>query len=145
MEEYKYIIIPLVSIVIAQIIKTIIETTSTKHFSFERLLNGAGGMPSTHTTAVISLTTLIYIDYGLSSELFAICLIFSLIVMYDAMGIRYETGKQAEIINILAKKANLKESFVLLKEKIGHKPIEVLGGIITGIFIAVVLQNIIIF
>ena len=144
MEEYKYIIIPLVSIVIAQIIKTIIETISTKHFSFERLLNGAGGMPSTHTTAVISLTTLIYIDYGLSSELFAICLIFSLIVMYDAMGIRYETGKQAEIINILAKKANLKESFVLLKEKIGHKPIEVLGGIITGIFIAVVLQNIII-
>lgn len=144
MEEYKYILIPLLSIVVAQIIKTIIETISTKRFSLERLLNGAGGMPSTHTTAVISLTTLMYIDYGLNSELFAICLIFSLIVMYDAMGIRYETGKQAEIINLLAKKAKLKESFVLLKEKIGHKPIEVLGGIITGIVLAVIFNNILI-
>lgn len=144
MEEYKYILIPLLSIVVAQIIKTIIETISTKRFSLERLFNGAGGMPSTHTTAVISLTTLMYIDYGVNSELFAICLVFSLIVMYDAMGIRYETGKQAEIINLLAKKAKLKESFVLLKEKIGHKPIEVLGGIITGIVLAVILNNILI-
>lgn len=144
MEEYKYILIPLLSIVVAQIIKTIIETISTKRFSLERLFNGAGGMPSTHTTAVISLTTLMYIDYGLNSELFAICLVFSLIVMYDAMGIRYETGKQAEIINILAKKAKLKESFVLLKEKIGHKPIEVLGGIITGIVLTVIFNNILI-
>ena len=140
MEEYKYFLIPLISIVIAQIIKTIIETINTKHFSLERLLNGAGGMPSTHTTAVISLTTLIYIDYGLSSELFAICLIFSLIVMYDAMGIRYETGKQAEAINILAKKVKIKESFQMLKEKIGHKPIEVVGGMLTGIATAIILN-----
>ena len=143
MEEYKYVLIPIISIIAAQILKTLIETISTKHFSLERLFNGAGGMPSTHTTAVISLTTLMYIDYGITSELFAICLIFSLIVMYDAMGIRYETGKQAEIINVLAKKANLKESFVLLKEKIGHKPIEVLGGIIFGIMLATLLNYII--
>ena len=143
MEEYKYVLIPIISIIAAQILKTLIETISTKHFSLERLFNGAGGMPSTHTTAVISLTTLMYIDYGITSELFAICLIFSLIVMYDAMGIRYETGKQAEIINILAKKANLKESFVLLKEKIGHKPIEVLGGIVFGIMLATLLNYII--
>lgn len=140
MEEYKYVLIPLISIVIAQILKTIIETITTKKFSLERLFNGAGGMPSTHTTAVVSLTTLMYINYGVTSELFAICLIFSLIVMYDAMGIRYETGKQAEIINILAKKVNLKESFVLLKEKIGHKPIEVLGGVFAGIIIATCLS-----
>ena len=143
MEEYKCVLIPIISIIAAQILKTLIETISTKHFSLERLFNGAGGMPSTHTTAVISLTTLMYIDYGITSELFAICLIFSLIVMYDAMGIRYETGKQAEIINILAKKANLKESFVLLKEKIGHKPIEVLGGIVFGIMLATLLNYII--
>ena len=142
MGEYKYILIPLLSIIVAQIIKTIIETISTKRFSLERLFNGAGGMPSTHTTAVISLTTLIYIDYCLTSELFAICLIFSLIVMYDAMGIRYETGKQAEMINLLIKKANLKESFVLLKEKIGHKPIEVLGGTITGIILSIIMNSI---
>ena len=113
MEEYKYILIPIIAILCAQILKTIIETVSTKKFSLERFFNGAGGMPSTHTTAVVSITTLMYIDYGITSELFATCLIFSFIVMYDAMGIRYETGKQAEVINILAKKANLKEGSVL--------------------------------
>ena len=143
MEEYKYILIPIIAILCAQVLKTIIETISTKKFSLERFLNGAGGMPSTHTTAVVSITTLMYIDYGVTSELFAICLIFSLIVMYDAMGIRYETGKQAEIINILAKKVKLKEGFALLKEQIGHKPIEVFGGILTGILLTILLNIVI--
>ena len=140
MEEYKYLLIPLISVIIAQVIKAIIETISTKKFSLERLFSGAGGMPSSHTVIVTSLTTLIYLNYGASSALFAISLIFSLIVMYDAMGIRYETGKQAKVINELAKKANLKDSFVALKEKIGHKPIEVLVGAIAGIILTCILN-----
>ena len=140
MEEYKYLLIPFISVIIAQIIKTIIETISTKKFSLERLFSGAGGMPSAHTVIVISLTTLMYIDYGVSSAQFAISLIFSLIVMYDAMGIRYETGKQAEIINELAEKAHLKNGFETLQEKIGHKPIEVLMGAITGIILTCILN-----
>lgn len=140
MTEYKYILIPIISVAIAQIIKTIIEMIYMKKFSLERLFSGAGGMPSSHTVLVTSLTTLIYIDYGLNSELFAICLIFSLIIMYDAMGIRYETGKQAVVINELVKKANLKNPFETLKEKIGHRPIEVIVGVIAGIILSCVLN-----
>jgi len=141
MEEYKYIIIPVLAIVTAQIIKTIIETIETKKFSIERLFNGSGGMPSTHTSAVVALSTVVAMDFTFKSPLFAICLVFSFIVMYDAMGIRYESGKQAEVINILAKDFKGKHKFEVLKEKIGHKPNEVLGGIITGIVIALLINN----
>lgn len=141
MGEYKYIIIPIVSIVVAQIIKTIIETVETRKFCLERLFNGSGGMPSTHTSAVVALTTVIAIDYTVKSPLFAICLVFSFIVMYDAMGIRYESGKQAEVINILTKDFKGKHKIEVLKEKIGHKPNEVIGGIITGIIVAVLINN----
>ena len=141
MVEYKYIIIPILTIIIAQIIKTIIELIVTGKFSLERLFNGSGGMPSTHTSLVVSITTVIAIDFGLKSPLFAMCLVFGVIVMYDAMGIRYETGKQAEIINKLAKSSKLKHDFKDLKEQIGHKPVEVIGGIITGIVITILINS----
>lgn len=142
MSDYKYIIIPLISVIIAQIIKTIIETIQYKRFDIRRLFNGSGGMPSSHSTLVISLVTTIAINYGIKSIYFAISLILSLVVLYDAMGIRYETGKQAEVLNKITKQIKFKE-FISLKEKIGHKPIEVLGGIITGIIMAIVLNRII--
>lgn len=142
MSDYKYIIIPLISVIIAQIIKTIIETIQYKRFDIRRLFNGSGGMPSSHSTLVISLVTTIAINYGIKSIYFAISLILSLVVLYDAMGIRYETGKQAEVLNKITKQIKFKE-FISLKEKIGHKPIEVLGGIITGIIMAFLLNNII--
>lgn len=142
MSEYKFIIIPILSVIVAQIIKTILETIINKRFDVIRLFNGSGGMPSSHSTLVVSLVTIIGLNYGISSIYFAISLILSLVVLYDAMGIRYETGKQAEIINKISKQIKFKE-FISLKEKIGHKPIEVLGGIITGIVMAIILNNII--
>ncbi len=143
MSDYKYIIIPILTVIISQLIKAIIETIRSGKFSLERLFNGSGGMPSSHSSLVISLLTLIFIDFGIDSIYFAICLIFGLIVLYDAMGIRYETGKQAEVLNEITKKINL-GSIKFLKEKIGHKPIEVLGGIITGIVLALILNSIIV-
>ena len=143
MSDYKYIIIPILTVIITQLIKAIIETIRSGKFSLERLFNGSGGMPSSHSSLVISLLTLIFIDFGIDSIYFAICLIFGLIVLYDAMGIRYETGKQAEVLNEITKKINL-GSIKFLKEKIGHKPIEVLGGIITGIVLALILNSIIV-
>ena len=142
--KYLYIVVPFTTLVICQIIKFFVEAFITKKFNLYRLINGAGGMPSSHSSFVTSITTIIGLNEGFDTVFFAISLIFSLVVMYDAMGVRYETGKQAEIINLLAKKAKLKESFVLLKEKIGHKPIEVLGGIITGIVLTVIFNNILI-
>lgn len=92
-----------------------------------------GGMPSTHSSLVTSLTTLVYIDYNITSTLFSITLFFSLIVVYDSMGIRYESGNQAKVLNNI-----LGTSF---KEPLGHKPIEVLFGVLLGIMLTIVLNK----
>lgn len=131
MESLKYMIIPIITAVISQCIKIFIEFIKNKKFSLERLTFGMGGMPSTHSAVVSSLSTVIYLDYGISS-FFAVTLIFSLIIIYDSMGIRYESGRQAKIINEITG-GNL-------EEKIGHKPIESLIGVILGIIITLILQ-----
>ena len=135
--KYLYIIVPITTIIICQFIKFFVEAIITKKFNIDRLINGAGGMPSSHSSFVTSLTTIIGLTKGFDSIYFAICLIFSLVVMYDAMGVRYETGKQAEILNVLVKgNKTFKEKTILLKEKVGHMPIEVFCGCILGILVA---------
>lgn len=124
MKDLKYIVIPIIVIIISQSIKFVWEGIKKKKFDFFRLLDGMGGMPSSHSAFVTSITTLSFLDMGVSSPLFGICLCFSLVVIYDAMGVRYESGEQAKVINKIAK--------VNLKEKLGHKPEEVLVGVLLG-------------
>lgn len=138
MEKYKFIIIPFLGIVFSQVIKFILESIKCKKLCFDRLISGSGGMPSTHSTFVSSLTTLIYLEFGGSSIYFAISLIFSLVIIYDSMGVRYEAGKQAEILNDIVEKINFNKKMKELKEKVGHKPIEVLCGVILGISVALI-------
>lgn len=143
MSEFKYIIIPLVCAIVSQVIKFIIESFKNSEIDLERLLDGAGGMPSSHSALVASLTTVLALNEGITSPVFAVSLIFAFVVIYDAMGVRYETGKQAVIINQLTKKMNFKKQFQQLKEKVGHKPIEVLFGTLLGIGLAIILNKII--
>jgi len=138
MEKYKFIIIPLLGIFFSQIIKFTLESIKHKRLCIERLFNGSGGMPSTHSSFVSSLTTSIYLEFGLSSVYFAISLIFSLVIIYDSMGVRYEAGKQAEVLNDIVEKMNFNKKMEELKEKVGHKPIEVLCGVLLGISIALI-------
>lgn len=134
MKEYIYLIVPFSSLIICQIIKFIIESVKYKELQWGRLFNGAGGMPSTHTTFSISLTTLIGLTQGLETPIFAIALIFSLIVSYDATGVRFESGKQAAAINDLVEVLDKKKKMNIetLKEQLGHKPLEVLAGALLG-------------
>lgn len=135
MASLKYIIIPIISGILSQIIKTIIELIKTKKININRLINGMGGMPSTHCSIVSSLTTLIYLNYTYASPLFSISLIFSLIIIYDSMGIRYESSCHAKVLNdLLGTK---------LKEPLGHKPTEVLLGVSLGIILTIILNNLI--
>ncbi len=108
----------------AQIIKTIIHALVTHRFDLSRLV-GDGGMPSGHSATVSSLAVAAAFVYGLDSFEFAIAAILAVIVCKDAMGVRLETGKQAAII---------------LKEFVGHTPIQVLAGIVLGILNAVLLH-----
>lgn len=134
MIEYRFLIVPFISLIICQILKTIIETIEDKNFDIRRLFNGSGGIPSSHTTFSISLTTIIALTEGISSPLFAIALVFSFVIAYDAMGVRHESEKQARVLNILTKKVqdkSLKE--IILKEDIGHSFIEVVAGVGLGV------------
>jgi len=90
----------------------------------------AGGMPSAHSAAVTSLTLAVLLTQGLASPLFVICLVFALIVMYDATGVRRAAGRQAEILNKIVDDiySTGKIKIEKLREILGHDPIEVVAG-----------------
>ncbi len=134
--------IALISWLAAQIIKTVINVILTKKFDAERLW-GAGGMPSSHSALVCSLALAAAKSYGFNSPIFALSFVLAGIVMYDAMGVRRETGEQAKILNKMIADW-LSEGNVLfvgengraLKEKVGHTPFEVIAGALLGLLIA---------
>ena len=127
---------------VAQVIKTAIDAYFNKGMNWERM-TGSGGMPSSHSSTVVSLAIATGISYGVDSTLFAIALIFAIVVMYDATGVRRETGKQAVILNRLLLDNPFswtgKEFEKKLKEYVGHSPFQVLMGAILGILIAVIM------
>ncbi|MDD3392511.1 MAG: divergent PAP2 family protein [Bacilli bacterium] len=140
MEGYQYLIIPFITLFLAQIIKFIIESIFDKKWKWARLFNGSGGMPSSHSSFVSSLTMLIGLNEGIESPLFAMSLVFALIVAYDSLGLRKESGLHAEALNKIGEEIfsikNYKVGFKHLKEKLGHNPIEVFMGIVLGIMIS---------
>ena len=141
MKEYIYLLVPFTSLVSAQIIKFIIESIKNKRLMWGRLFNGSAGMPSSHTSFSFSLTVLLLLTQGATSPLFAISLIFSFIVAYDSMGVRLESGKQAEAINVIVDEMfsnKPKITIARLKEQIGHKPLEVLVGMLLGTIVSII-------
>ncbi|RGZ00910.1 divergent PAP2 family protein [Clostridium sp. AM58-1XD] len=129
---------------VAQVLKTIIDLSLNKSFSAERLV-GSGGMPSSHSATVCALTTSAGLVYGVGSFQFAICFVLASVVMYDAMGVRREAGKQAKLLNLILEQDFFKldnEAFQQrLKELIGHTPLQVLAGAILGVIVAVVMDG----
>ncbi len=128
----------------AQVGKTIINYFIVGKWDLERMY-GAGGMPSAHSAFVCAAFLATAKSEGVSSPLFALSFILASVVMYDAMGVRHETGKQAKILNkLLDDWLNDEEEEELpvvkkLKEKVGHTPLEVLSGALLGILIAVLI------
>lgn len=133
MKSYKYIIIPILSLISCQIIKFIIESIQNKKIKWGRLFNGSGGMPSTHTSFSFALFFTLGYSLGFDSPLTAITLVFSMIVSYDAMGVRLESERQAIAINQIVDKIFDDAPSTWgkhLKEELGHKPLEVLVGVL---------------
>ena len=130
----KYLYIPLVVWFCIQSFKVIYELGVTKKFNFKRIL-GAGGMPSSHTAVVTTISTMIGRFEGFDTSIFALAVIFSLVVMYDAAGVRRAAGKQARLLNKIIETPGL--SSVQVQEKLvevlGHTPLQVLVGAIIGI------------
>lgn len=140
MTDYKYLIVAFVTLFLAQIIKFSIESAQAHRLKWGRLFNGSGGMPSAHSSFTFSLTMMLGLNEGFNSPLFAMSLVFAFVVAYDAMGLRMESGRQAEAINRIVDEIfnkNIKEGIAHLKEELGHNPIEVLMGMILGVFTSV--------
>ena len=130
---------------IAQVLKTIIHMILNREFVAERLV-GSGGMPSCHSATVCSLATAVYYEHGMGSFEFAISLILAIIVMYDAMGVRRETGIQARLLNDIIKtfedmgRSEL-SAHDKLQEFVGHTPLQVLIGAVLGILVATIFYS----
>ena len=122
----------------AQVLKIILSWD--KKLDFKRIV-GSGGMPSSHASFVMALTMAVGFESGFDSPLFAISAVMSFVVMYDAAGIRRSAGQQAAILNKLVESlvnADRPKTEKRKKELLGHTPIEVFGGAILGIIIAII-------
>ena len=132
--------IPIITWALMQSIKVLSDLIIHKKLNIKRLW-GSGGMPSSHSAFVMSLSTVAALSRGLDSLEFAICLIFSGIVMYDAAGVRRAAGKQAKVLNQIIESdgdINIQEKLV---ELLGHTPVEVFAGAVVGVLMAIALYN----
>ena len=129
--------------IVAQVLKTMLDFALNRTINWERMV-GSGGMPSSHSATVCGLTTAAALRYGVGSFEFAVCFVLSMVVMYDAMGVRRAAGEQAEAINelreIISEDQVEEDPFPEwgkpLREALGHKPTEVISGAILGIAVS---------
>ncbi|MBZ6528317.1 divergent PAP2 family protein [Aerococcaceae bacterium DSM 111021] len=156
----------LVSIMFAQLIKYPIAYLTNRKSAKINLIASTGGMPSSHSAAVSSLTTALILEHGFSSPYVAISTVFAVIIMFDSMGVRRQSGEQGIVLDILARKHLAELDYVadeisynedednplilsynieeyermIINRYLGHKPSEVIVGTLTGGFIAVFLR-----
>ena len=146
--ENTPLVVALCAIIFAQILKVPIYFLVMKKWDFS-LLTSTGGMPSSHSAAVASLATAVGFETSLDSPVFAVAVMFALIVMYDASGVRLEAGKHATLLNELRQdfdlltkniaewpKLDAEEKHQELKTLLGHKHSEVVIGALAGITLA---------
>ena len=130
----KFLYVPLIVWFCIQTFKVIYDLVTTKKLNFKRLV-GAGGMPSSHSGVVTCLATMIGKYEGFDTPEFAMALVFAMVVMYDAAGVRRAAGKQASLLNKIVETPGL--SGVQVQEKLvevlGHTPFQVIVGAIIGI------------
>ena len=135
----KYIYVPFFLWFFIQLFKLIWDLVKEKRFNFKRIL-GAGGMPSSHSAVVCSIATLIGKYQGVDSAVFGLAVIFALVVMYDAAGVRRAAGKQAKLLNKIIETPGLQAVQVQEKlvEVLGHTPTEVFVGALLGISVGMI-------
>ena len=136
----RYLLAPVVAWAFAQAAKLTMTSVRQRRLNL-RVLAETGGMPSSHSAIVAGLTTAVGKYSGVASAPFAIALIFSFVVMYDAAGLRRAAGRQAEVLNRLVEDLvhmrGVQEA--RLRELLGHTPIEVLVGAVIGFVVGLLL------
>jgi acid phosphatase family membrane protein YuiD len=127
----------LISMVVAQVLKPFMDLAQGRGFNIFRMLD-TGGMPSSHTSVVTTLTAGVAAYEGVSSPLFGITLVISLYFVFEATGLRQEVGKQAKVLNEIVDQFRETHHFNAeeLHELIGHTWAEVSGGFAIGLLVA---------
>ena len=136
----KVLVIPFLVLIITQVFKTIYFSIKNKKLDLFTMLT-TGGLPSSHSSLVSSLATVVLKVNGAGTAEFAIAVILAIIVMYDASGIRKAAGEHAKILNEMMEEKEYYSSkeYKKLKELLGHTKLEVFIGLLTGIFLTIVL------
>lgn len=136
----KCIYVPFLLWFLIQTFKVISDLVVNKKLNVKRII-GAGGMPSSHSAVVCSLSMLVGREYGFDSGIFAVALVMSFIVMYDAAGVRRASGKQARILNKILETPGMSTVEVQEKliEALGHTPIQVFVGAVIGFIIGFII------
>jgi acid phosphatase family membrane protein YuiD len=172
--ESAYIwVSPLVAMISAQVLKPLLIMIRLRRWDVQRMRQ-SGGMPSSHTALVVALVTELWLRQGGQNPVLAIAIFVAIIVMYDAAGVRWQTGRQAAVLNRLLRdlrghtqldQISVKDvpiesremvrelhpikvakapwwlvDWPILNEHVGHKPSEVIGGCIVGLFVALMLH-----
>ncbi len=135
---YEAITCGLLSAFTGQILKFILFTAKTRKINF-KIFTTTGGMPSTHSAGVMALSTMVGLLGGFDSLEFAVSLGFSLVIMYDAAGLRRAAGKTAACLNKIMEEFYNHDLHAVggkLKELLGHTPLEVFVGAVYGILFA---------
>jgi len=140
--DNKVFMITMIAWVFAQSIKVLLGVVREKRFNF-RWFIGTGGMPSSHAAGATALATTCGLYLGFDSITFALATVFALVTMFDAQGVRRQTGQQAEILNMILDDIYWrgKVESDRLKELIGHTPIQVFIGAVIGFLTAVILYE----
>lgn len=138
LSQNKIFLTTLSAWLIAQAMKVFIGVVQKRRLDF-RLFVGTGGMPSSHVAGAACLAASIGLEYGFDSVLFALAASFAIVVMFDAQGVRRATGKQARILNKITDDIYWQGKIHdgRLRELIGHTPLEVIGGFLVGVLIAI--------
>ena len=132
----KFMWVPFFTWIAIQGFKVIWDLITTRKFNFKRIM-GAGGMPSSHSAIVMAITVMIGKEVGFDGWQFAVSLVFSCVVMYDAAGVRRAAGKQATLLNKIIETPGLTGMQVQEKlvEVLGHTPLQVFVGGLIGIIV----------
>jgi acid phosphatase family membrane protein YuiD len=125
---------------LGQFLKVPVEYLLNRRMNWS-LWFSSGGMPSSHSSLMTSVTLSIALNYGFGSPIFALAFAISMIVVYDATGVRRQAGIHAQKINLLFEEILQGKPIEVekLKEVLGHTPLQVVGGVLLGIAIAIIL------
>ncbi len=134
----RVLLVALIACLIAQVLKLAIEIIKNRKLNVQVLVT-TGGMPSAHSALVTALAAGVGQSLGWQTPEFAVAMVFAIIVMYDAAGVRQAAGKQARILNQMIDEL-FQEHHEFhedrLKELLGHTPFQVIAGSALGITIS---------